>query len=409
MIDLEIFRGSEGVLREGDCGRGGNRRAFGGYRAAEGWYRDSGFRACPRVERSRGGSLSDSKRYCGLHELGIAHALRGIGGTVERAEIRTWRDKVLSTIPVSQLDEKLGTRSVAVHRADLQAMLLQERGESVVQSGLEFISFEQNSTGVRAFFTGGREEHCDVLIGADGLRSAVRAGLLGDGQPRYAGYTAWRAVVMPARDLFPPNVALEYWGTGTRCLCTHVGGGRVYWAVSRNAPEGEKDVAGATKDALLRLHRGWSGPIPALIEATEEPAILRTDIYDRNPPRKRWGEGRVTLLGDAAHPMTPDLGQGACQAIEDAVELARCLGYQETGVAAALGLYEARRIRRTAWIVRGSRRTGRIAQLQNPLACRLRNAALRALPLRLQMKQLEALMGTKSSKYADPSSVGDKP
>ena len=85
-------------------------------------------------------------------------------------------------------------------------------------------------------------------------------------------------------------------------------------------------MTGATKGALLGLLRGWSGPVPALIEATEEPAILRTDIYDRDPPRKRWGEGRLTLLGDAAHPMTPDLGQGACQAIEDALELARCLG-----------------------------------------------------------------------------------
>ena len=114
----------------------------------------------------------------------------------------------------------------------------------------------------------------------------------------------------------------------------------------------------------------------------------------------------MTLLGDAAHPMTPDLGQGACQAIEDAVELARCLGHRETGATAALGLYEARRIRRTAWIVRGSRRTGRIAQLKNPLVCRLRDAALRALPLRLQMKQLEAVMGATSSRDTDPASVG---
>lgn len=344
-----------------------------------------------------------------LNELGLADALRGLGGPVRRAEIRTWRGEVLSTIPVSQLSGKVGTQSVAVHRADLQAVLLRELGEGVVRPGAECVGFEQNGAGVRTFFAGGRKESCDVLIGADGLRSAVRARLLGDGGPRYAGYTAWRAVVTPGRDLFPPGIAFEYWGTGTRCLCAHVGGGRVYWAVSRNAPEGEKDVTGATKGALLGLLRGWHGPVPALIEATEETAILRTDIYDRDPPRKRWGEGRVTLLGDAAHPMTPDLGQGACQAIEDAVVLARYLGRQETGAAAALGLYEARRIRRTAWIVRGSRRTGRIAQMQNPLACRLRDAALRALPSRLQMKQLEAVMGTRSSRDTDPASVGGKP
>jgi 2-polyprenyl-6-methoxyphenol hydroxylase-like FAD-dependent oxidoreductase len=344
-----------------------------------------------------------------LNELSLDGVLRGLGEPVGRAEIRTWRGEVLSTISVSQLSEKVGTQSVAVHRADLQAVLLRELGESVVRTGAECVGFEQNGAGVRAFFNGGREEHCDVLIGADGLRSAVRARLLGDGGPRYAGYTAWRAVVTPKQDLFPPDVTFEYWGTGTRCLCVQLGEGRVYWAVSTNAPEGEKDVTGATKGALLELLRGWHGPVPALIEATEEPAILRTDIYDRDPPRKRWGEGRVTLLGDAAHPMTPDLGQGACQAIEDAVELARCLRRQEMVAAAALGFYEARRIRRTAWIVRGSRRTGRVAQLQNPLACRLRDAALRALPSRLQMKQLGAVIGTRSSKDTDPASIEGKP
>jgi 2-polyprenyl-6-methoxyphenol hydroxylase-like FAD-dependent oxidoreductase len=344
-----------------------------------------------------------------LNELGLAGALRGLGEPVGRAEIRTWRGEVLSTISVSQLSEKVGTQSVAVHRADLQAVLLRELGEGVVRTGAECVGFEQNGAGVRAFFNSGRQEHCDVLIGADGLRSAVRARLLGDGGPRYAGYTAWRAVVTPKQDLFSPDVTFEYWGTGTRCLCAQLGEGRVYWAVSTNVPEGEKDVTGVTKGALLGLLRGWHGPVLALIEATEEPAILHTDIYDRDPPRKRWGEGRVTLLGDAAHPMTPDLGQGACQAIEDAVALARCLGGHETGVAAALALYEARRIRRTAWIVRGSRRTGRVVQLQNPLACRLRDAALRALPSRLQMKQLGAVMGTRSSKDTDPASIGGKP
>jgi 2-polyprenyl-6-methoxyphenol hydroxylase-like FAD-dependent oxidoreductase len=144
---------------------------------------------------------------------------------------------------------------------------------------------------------------------------------------------------------------------------------------------------------LLELCAGWLEPVEELIAATEKAAILRTDIYDRGDPvRVRWGRGRVTLLGDAAHPMTPDLGQGACQAIEDAVALVECLKQREN-IEAALELYEARRTRRTAAIVRISRRMGRIAQLQNPLACRLRDAGLRALPSRLQMKQLEAVMG----------------
>jgi 2-polyprenyl-6-methoxyphenol hydroxylase-like FAD-dependent oxidoreductase len=178
-----------------------------------------------------------------------------------------------------------------------------------------------------------------------------------------------------------------------RFICARIGRGRVYWAATRNALEGEKVAPGrAAKDEVLRLCSGWLEPVEALVSATDEGDILRTDIDDRDPVRGRWGRGRVTLLGDAAHPMTPDMGQGACQAIEDAVALAERL---ETvnGVEAALESYEKVRARRTATIVRGSRRMGRVAQLRNPLACCLRDAAVRAVPARVQMRQLEEMVG----------------
>jgi 2-polyprenyl-6-methoxyphenol hydroxylase-like FAD-dependent oxidoreductase len=327
-----------------------------------------------------------------LGKLGLVDALREIGVPVRVAEFRSWRGEVLSRVPVSELAEKVRSESAAVHRADLQAVLLRELGEGAVRLGAECVGFEQESRGVRALFAGGWEERGDALIGADGLRSAVRARLLGDGGPRYAGYTAWRAVVTPGRELIPAGAACEYWGRGTRYICAQVGEGRVYWAVSKNAREGEKDVPGATKDALLGLLRGWHGPIRQLVEATEESAILRTDIYDREPLGKRWGAGSVTLLGDAAHPMTPDLGQGACQAIEDAVVLAGCLR-EEGDVEDTLRLYEARRSGRTAQIIRQSRRIGRIAQLEKPLLCYLRDTALKAIPSRVQLRQIEPVVG----------------
>ncbi len=142
---------------------------------------------------------------------------------------------------------------------------------------------------------------------------------------------------------------------------------------------------------MLERFGGWHEPVPAVIRATEEAKILRNDIYDREP-LKRWGDGRVTLLGDAAHPMTtPNLGQGACQVIEDAAELAECLR-GGAGVVRALRLYEDRRRRRTAEIARRSRLLGRVSQLESPLLCAVRNAAVRVMPLRLQMRQLEAVL-----------------
>ncbi len=127
-----------------------------------------------------------------------------------------------------------------------------------------------------------------------------------------------------------------------------------------------------------------------MIRATQGGAILRTDVYDRELLEGGWGRGRVTLLGDAAHPMTPNLGQGACQAIEDAVVLARCLRDQEDAVG-ALRRYEALRAPRTASIVRRSRRVGRVGQLENPLLCRLRDRMLKIIPARVQLRQIEEI------------------
>jgi FAD-dependent urate hydroxylase len=174
-----------------------------------------------------------------------------------------------------------------------------------------------------------------------------------------------------------------------------LGRGRAYQYATKNAPEEAADAPEGRKEELLSRFGGWHELIPAVIRETEESEIHRDGIYDREPV-KRWGEGRATLLGDAAHPMTPDLGQGACQAIEVAIVLAGCLE-EGGGVEAALKLYEARRVNRVAYVVRRSRRLGRIAQMESPLICRLRDAAIRAIPRRamlsVQLRQLEQVAG----------------
>jgi 2-polyprenyl-6-methoxyphenol hydroxylase-like FAD-dependent oxidoreductase len=328
-----------------------------------------------------------------LDSLGLADAVRHIGAEPQFYEIRSWRGEVLSKLSVSEQSEKVGATSVAAHRADLQTALLQglagAGGE--VHLGTECVGFEQTEGYVRASFAGGREERGDLLIGADGLNSTVREQLLGDGPPRYAGYTAWRAVVTPERELVPQR-AVEAWGRGTRFLFVRIGRGRVYWAAAENVPQvAGRGPARGRKDALLGTFRGWHEPIEELIRATDERAILHTAIYDRDPLGERWGEGRISLLGDAAHPMTPDLGQGACQAIEDAVVLAKCLS-EESDPASALRHYEAHRTRRVATIVQQSRRLGRVAQLKNPLLCQLRDVLLKTTPDRMLLRQAEEIV-----------------
>jgi 2-polyprenyl-6-methoxyphenol hydroxylase-like FAD-dependent oxidoreductase len=338
-----------------------------------------------------------------LGELGLSDEVQRLGTPASAGRIRSRRGATLAEVPARELEKSVGARSAAVHRADLQKFLLKKAGEENVVLGAECSGFEQDAASVTAIFADGTEERGDLLVGADGLHSTVRTRLFGPEKPRYAGYTAWRAVVEPGRELLPwvlPwGTGFESWGRGARFGCVHIGGGSVYWFATRNAPEGEKDrqLGGPSgpKAALAGLFGGWHHPVPELIAETEEREIRRDDLYDREPLPGSWGEGRVTLLGDAAHPTTPNLGQGACQAIEDAVVLARCLEqvqHASDDVPSALRRYEGLRAERTAWIVRRSRALGRIGQIENPLLCLLRDAVLKATPARVQLRQLERVL-----------------
>ena len=320
-----------------------------------------------------------------LDRLGLGDRIRALSTPYAAAGLRTWDGRVL-TAPPPDLERRLGVLCVVVHRAELLEALLETFEPAGLHLGARCERVQQDECGVTAELSGGRHVRGDVLIGADGLHSVVRAQLHGDEPPRYAGYTAWRGVV--AFDTGRVR-ASESWGYGTRFGQVPMGGGRVYWFATENTSEGGRNPD--EKAHLLRLFRGWHAPIEELIRATPGSEILRNDIHDR-PTADRWGEGRLTLLGDAAHPMTPNLGQGACQALEDAVVLARCLG-QQPDPAMALRQYEAERLPRTNTLVTLSRRVGTIGQFQQPLAVYLRNAAMSRISPRRQARQLERIVG----------------
>jgi FAD-dependent urate hydroxylase len=166
------------------------------------------------------------------------------------------------------------------HHAVVLAQALEVDGLVVVvdEHFVECVGLEQKEGYVRASFASGREERGNLLVGADGLNSTVRARLLGDRPPRYAGYTAWRAVVTPQRELVPQG-AVESWGRGTRFLFARIDRGRVYWAAAKNAPQGaDRTATGSRKEFLLGTFQGWHEPIEELIRVTDERAILHTDI-----------------------------------------------------------------------------------------------------------------------------------
>jgi 2-polyprenyl-6-methoxyphenol hydroxylase-like FAD-dependent oxidoreductase len=274
---------------------------------------------------------------------------------------------------------------VAIHRATLQRVLLNALGEDVVETGREVEGYDARFDGVSVRFRDGGRAEGSLLIGADGIRSSVRARMLGDGEPLYSGYTCWRGVTREGGPAVEETS--ETWGRGRRFGIVPIERGRLYWFATLNAPAGGRDEPGKVRGRLEALFAGWHRPVAEVLAATPEEAILRNDILHRLPA-PRWVEDRVALLGDAAHPMTPNLGQGACQAIEDAVILADCLASEGSDLARALRSYEVRRKTRADAFVLAALRLGRLAQFENPVGRWLRDLLLALTPAPVARAQL---------------------
>lgn len=309
-----------------------------------------------------------------LQRLGVGDEVSQHGGRLERARWLDRDGRVLNHFPFPETD----ATGVALHRADLQHALLRALPPRSIHLGRTFEGFRQERDEVRSRFDGDEELACDVLIAADGLHSRARAQLLGDGQPVYRGYTVWRGITRLDTAALEPNTASEVYGAGRRFGIGPVGKGRTGWWATANEPEDASELASEHREKLLGLFAGWCTPVTQLIEATPSEKILRTATYDR-PHAKRWGEGRVTLLGDAAHPLTPNLGQGGCMAIEDAAVLAKCLS-KYADAAHALRAYETHRRARTARLAAYSRLYGAVGQWQSASAVRLRRRLLSTVP-----------------------------
>ncbi len=310
-----------------------------------------------------------------LQRLGVAEAALERATEVTDFEFRTSRGAPLMRWDVAGLTRKLGSPTIGINRGDLYTVLADALKPGTVQFDANCVGFAQDARGVTVHLAGGGSEHGDILIGADGTSSAVRTQLLGPRKSRYAGYTSWRGLLEFPDEQVPVGHARKLWGPGRRFLFYRTGNGMLYWLALNRAPEGGTDPPGAHRSAIIPQHRGWQEPVEAILEGTSEETIERFDISDHAPLR-RWGEGCVTLLGDAAHAMTPNMGQGACQALEDAIVLAGELRAR-ADPAEALRAYEGQRRKRTAYFQRNSRSTGAMGRWQTPVACRIRDAMIR--------------------------------
>lgn len=258
-----------------------------------------------------------------------------------------------------------------VQRKDLLNLLFRRLGADQIQFNSACIEIEQDSQVVRACFSDGSKIEADLLIAADGLHSRLRSMIAGNGDsPVYAGYTAWRAITH--YDFTRVKIG-EFWGPQGRFGCVPMTEKRILWFATRNSAEGQH-AKDSEKMEVFRTFSSWHESIGPLVNSTAESDVIRHDVYDRSPA-KSWVHGRAALLGDAAHAMVPVLGQGACQALEDAIVLGECLrGRPE--VRAALQKYQHARLARANYFVNYARIVGRLGQLRSAPLLALRDSAL---------------------------------
>ncbi len=287
---------------------------------------------------------------------------------------------------IASADQDLAARyfggpSVLIHRAELLRILREAASEIPIHLATRCVRAGQDDRRAWVELHDGSQVRADAAIGCDGIRSEVRPALGDRSPPRYAGIACWRAITSN------PGLVNDSWITaagGKLFLAAAMGTERVYVSPAIRMAEGQ---AASLSDQVGYLHSqfaGWHEPIPQLLDLMRREEVTIDDVYDRPPPR-RLALGRIALVGDAAHPMTPDLGQGGCQAIEDAVVLGRSFA-EESSVERALKQYERRRLRRVRMVVRSSAQISRSTISTNPMVELLREPVLRMWPTRLQMR-----------------------
>jgi len=323
-----------------------------------------------------------------LNRLGLGDAVAERGVELKRIEVRDKRGGVLQAIDLGEVRARFGQTTVSILRAELQAVLTEALTDGTLHLGKRCKGVITSEEGAVALFDDGTEISGDVLIGADGIRSVVRETVVPNVPLRYAGQTCYLGL---AEGRLPPELARtvwEVWGGSCRFGVSAVAGDRAYWFAPITASEVSETVGDVTT-YLAELYADFPKPIPDIIQRTPASEIIRVNLYDF-ALLERWAKARVVLVGDAAHAMTPNLGQGGAQAIEDAYVLAEALA-DEPDLESAFAVFEqvrqpkVKRIVRTAWWL------GQLAHAKAPWVKGLRNAALRLTPDGVNQRQAHAL------------------
>ena len=336
--------------------------------------------ACEVVERTESWAPIGAGIVLGVNAmrvmrgLGLDTAVDAAGARLAQGALTNHHGEALQKTDFSHLEPELGP-TVALHRAALHSILMEAIPNVNITLGTSIESFKQNEECVEVRLTNGLERRYGLVLGADGLRSRVRELMFDDERIQYSGYTCWRLVTSVPVER---TEMCEMWGAGKRFGIVPIGKERVYCFAVANSPRGAPDPATGRVERFRERFSGFGGRVPEILDSVRSPDdLIHNDLEEL--AEGPWHDGRLLLIGDAAHALTPNMGQGAAMALEDSMVLAEIL--REGASAKEIGpRFQARRAPRVQWVQDQSRRVGRIAQIEGALVRGLRNTALRAMP-----------------------------
>ncbi|MEA5458793.1 FAD-dependent monooxygenase [Arcicella sp. LKC2W] len=319
-----------------------------------------------------------------FQKLGLQDKIQAAGNKISYMKITDENLKPLSVIDLSVFEQKYGVHNVAIHRGELQKILADAVGFENISLSKKLVDIQKN-TDFTLNFDDNSSVQSNILIGADGIKSVVRNKLFQENTIRNAEQICWRGICHFTLPQQYTNELNEAWGKGKRVGFVKISSQKVYWYALAN----QKDIKNAHDINLSDFFKEFHSDIVSILKATPKEKIIIADILDLKP-MQHWQEKNVCLVGDAAHATTPNLGQGACQAIEDAYVLGNCLS-QENDINIAFEKYQDIRKKKAHEIVNTSWQLGKLAHINNNFGIWLRNTIMSVIPSSINKKQTEKI------------------
>jgi 2-polyprenyl-6-methoxyphenol hydroxylase-like FAD-dependent oxidoreductase len=348
------------------------------------------FEASPEIKAVGAGLGLGANAIKAFRVLGIDEEVMNAGRFLPAFTLYNEKGKQLAKTDSVSVSKKYGLDNFTIHRADLHALLLSKINPGCIQTNKRVERIEQNENNIILHFQDGTLHETDYLIGAEGIHSVVRKYVLPDCKPRYAGYTCWRAIIDNSN--LQLNECSETWGSKGRFGIVPLAENKIYWFACVNTVANNSAMKNYNVENLLKQFAGYHHPVEAILKATKNENMIWADINDIKPIN-RYAFNNILLIGDAAHATTPNLGQGACQAVEDAVILAAEIK-NNRGITTAFKKFEQRRLKRTHWIVNTSWCIGKIAQMEHKQLIKIRNFILKNIPGSINDRQFKNLYST---------------